>query len=716
VHLSSPSVVSRAFRDRGASELRRVASTRVVVFTGVCAIALLSFGFFGASPASADDDPSTPSGPNGSAVSPAPGTPNPVTIAASAANTFIGSNSVTVSGSADSGSTVAVSAAPGASSCTTTTTSTTATTGDPNPPGSWSCRLSSLPNGGAIVLTASQTVGGATSTDSVTVKVLGAPTLDGPGTFVTPGIVSGGAFTGATVTVLVNGSGGQGCTTVAVNSYWSCSMSAPSGGPYTVTAQQSKSGIGGPSDQSAAQRVTIDKTRPAAPVVTFPKAGSRVLQQPITFSGTGEAMSFLNVYIDAIPVCGGSSDAAGVWTCTASGVADGVHAVQAIQSDLAGNYSDPSAPIRVYFGPKAAVVAPAPPVTPTSPPLTQPAPEPTPATPVQPFVPGSGGPQPTLQEALTNWGTPTLFGSFLPTVADTVSEGSWVRGPLLAIAFILLVALPLRMLATTFRGRFHRPRTRLTGRNQVIPHTDDTATRHPWLVGAVPLAAASGFILVSVGFNGEVRFVRLLVAVGVGLAILNVVCVAVVARATSHAVRVSGRLTFLPMMLVAAAVSAILSRSTGLEPPVVTGVLIGVGFAGLIPARHRAIVNLAEVGSITVLAVLAWFAHSALGPVDGFWLSFSSETLATLCLAGLGSALILMLPVATLPGRVILEWSPVAWLVAIAVVATLTSVIVLGGSGTPFPVVGSLLVAGGFAALSLAAWSWVRFVEPAVDL
>jgi hypothetical protein len=573
-----------------------------------------------------------------------------------------------------------------------------------------------LPNGSAIGLTASQTVGGVTSTGSVTINVLGPPTLDGPGTFVTPGIVSGGAFTGATVTVLVNGSGGQGCTTVAINSYWSCSISAPSGGPYTVAAQQSKLDIGGPSDQSAAQRVTVDKTRPAAPAVTSPKAGSRVPSEPVTFTGTGEAMSFLNVYIDAVPVCGGSTNASGVWTCTASGIADGVHAVQAIQSDLAGNYSDPSAPIRVYFGPKGTMAAPPPPVAPTSPPAssppTQPAPEPTPAVPSQPFVPGSGGAPPTLQESLTNWGTPTRFGSFLPTVADTVTQGSWLRGPFLAIAFILLIALPLRMLATTFRGRFHRPRTRLTGRNQVIPRTDDAAPHNPWLVGAVPLAAASAFALLSVGFNGEVRFLRLLVAVGLGLAILNAVCVAVVTRGASHAVRVSGRLKFLPLMLVAAALSAILSRATGLEPPVVAGVLIGIGFAGVIPARLRAIVNLAEVGAITIVAVAAWFAHAALGPVDGFWLSFSSETLATLCLAGLGSALILMLPVATLPGRVILEWSPMAWLVAIAVVATLTSVIVLGGNGTPFPVVGSLLVAGAFAALSLAAWAWVRFVEP----
>jgi hypothetical protein len=72
-----------------------------------------------------------------------------------------------------------------------------------------------------------------------------------------------------------------------------------------------------------------------------------------------------------------------------------------------------------------------------------------------------------------------------------------------------------------------------------------------------------------------------------------------------------------------------------------------------------------------------------------------------------------MLPLGRLPGRVILEWSPVAWVVAMAVVTTLAWVIVLGGSGAAFPVLGALLVAGGFAALSLAVWAWVRYVEPA---
>jgi hypothetical protein len=114
--------------------------------------------------------------------------------------------------------------------------------------------------------------------------------------------------------------------------------------------------------------------------VTSPRTNSRVVTEPVTFSGTGEPNGFLNVYVDASPVCGASVSSAGRWSCAASGIKHGVHAVQAIQSDLAGNFSDPSAPSRVYFGPRpASAVAAAPPPPPPPPPPTPP--PPTPPTP-----------------------------------------------------------------------------------------------------------------------------------------------------------------------------------------------------------------------------------------------------------------------------------------------------------------------------------------------
>ncbi|WP_349897477.1 DUF2339 domain-containing protein [Parafrigoribacterium soli] len=632
-----------------------------------------------------------------------------MTFTAPTHGSFIGTNSFTVSGTKDADSSVIVTGAVsgGASGqlCTVPSSADTA----------WSCQATAVPNGKKVTLTATETLyaDGSTSASSITVDVLGAPSLDGAGAFVTPGIVSGGATTGNTVTVTVTSPSAEGCVSDVVNGYWSCSIRAPSG-TYTVTAHQSWTrGDGQHSQESASQRVTIDKDRPAPPVVTSPRGNSRVVKQPVTYSGTGEPLGFLNVYIDASPVCGASVDSSGRWSCAASGISNGAHAVQAIQSDSAGNFSDPSAPLTVQYGAKPAPVAPPPRATTPATPSPTPAPERSATPPPAPYVPGSGAPPPSLQESLTNWGTPTTFGAHLPTFAQTVSHGNWALAPLLALGSILLIALPLRLLASTLRGRLRFPRAQFTGRNQLAAEPDDAPPPNPWLVGAIPLAAAAGLIVLSGGINGEVRFLRLLAAVGIGLAILNVVGVAIATRLSSRFQGVSGRLRFMPVLLVAAAAAALVSRWSGLEPPVVAGVLIGVGFARMTAAKQRAIVNLAEVGTIALVAVLAWLGHQWTGPTQGFWGNLSLELLATLCLAGLGSAIVLMLPLAQLPGRVILEWSPVAWIVAMVVVTTLAWVIVLGGSGAAFPVLGAFLLAVGFAALCLAVWAWVRYVEPA---
>src|SRR5690606_6735917 len=221
----------------------------------------------------------------------------------------------------------------------------------------------------------------------------------------------------------------------------------------------------------------------------------------------------------------------------------------------------------------------------------------------------------------------------------------------------------------------------------------------------------AGLSALAEGLNGEVRSVRLLFAVGAGLAILNVVGVAIATRLSSQRLGISGRLRFLPILLVMAAIATLLARVTGMEPPLVGGVLSGTAFAMAVPVKPRALVNLSQVGGILVLALLAWVAHSAIGPVDGFWASVLTETLATVCLAGLGSALTLMLPVGALPGRVVLEWSRGVWFAATAVVGTVTAAILMGGVQTSFPTLAVLLTVAGFAAVSIAAWTWSNYAR-----
>ena len=153
-----------------------------------------------------------------------------------------------------------------------------------------------------------------------------------------------------------------------------------------------------------------------------------------------------------------------------------------------------------------------------------------------------------------------------------------------------------------------------------------------------------------------------------------------------------------------------MSRAAGFEPPLVAGVVIGMTFGAPLAARARAMVSLSELGAVAGLSILAWIAHGALGTVTGFWASFASESAAALCLSGVGSLVILSLPVGRLPGRVILEWSRPAWIATTAASAALAAGVTLGAGVVNVPAMW-LLVAAAFAAVSVATWAWFRFVE-----
>jgi hypothetical protein len=485
-----------------------------------------------------------------------------------------------------------------------------------------------------------------------------------------------------------------------------------------VAATQSRADLGGgaSSSPSGSLSIVIDKDSPAPPTITSPRSGARVVGAEVAFAGTGESGGVADLYLDGLPACQ-TAVVDGAWSCSVRGVPDGSHTVLVIQRDAAGNYSTPSAPITVIFAARAAT-APTVPSRPGHSAAPEPPAAPTPQTSAI-RVPPATTPRdgPTDLGPSDNWGAPTRFGAAIPTVAVSVSAGNWLLAPLLAIAFILLVALPLRLLATALAGRIRVPSIQLTGRNRGrvpgSPREDPSNRVNPWLAGAVPLMAAAALIVIAGGVSDQLRYLRLSVAVALGLAILNAVGVAIATRLGARARGVSGRLQFLPILMLAAVLAAALSRGAGLHPPIVAGVLIGIGFAGGVSHRTRAIVNLVEIGAVTVLAAAAWLLRGSMGPVDGFWASFAGETLATIAFAGAGSVAVLVLPIASLPGRVLFDWSRPAWLGTVAVVALVGSVVVLGGAQASFPVVGSVIAAGSFAALSVAVWGWLRFVEPA---
>jgi hypothetical protein len=620
--------------------------------------------------------------------------PQPAQAAAFAIDTPAGSlfpGTATITGTKDAATTVSVGVQGQPAVCPDAT--------GPDPE-AWSCDVA-LPDG-SYTITATEAAADGTPVGSpatVEIRVLGAPTITTTG--LTSGTINGTGYPGAGIEI--SGAIDKSCGAVQSNGSWSCALGVGTG-TYSITATQTWANL--PSDaggSTAPTTVRVDADPPAAPAFAAPAAGSRITVQPTTFSGSGENGGRVEVFVNSTRVCV-SPVINGQWSCAAA-LADGQHSVQGIQWDAAGNASGASTAFTVT------AAAPAP-VTPAEPPR-KPAPAPLPATPLQPLAPAPTAPflpPPVGGESgmapFDTWELPTNYGGAIPSISTT-NPTSWLLGLGLGLGFALLVALPLRLLVTTFRRkRGYEPREQQ--KDEEEPLLGPRLTAALFLGAAVLLAALAG------GVQAEARYLRLALAIGLALAALNGVSM-LAAKLAGRVVapgpwawRTGIRLA--PLMLGIAAVTAFVSRVAGIQPPIVVGVVLAVRFAPAMAERARGLVSLVELSAIVALGFAAWLAQSALGPVDGFLPSLASEALSALCIAALGSAMVMLLPVNRMPGRLIWTWSRPAWASVTLVTATVAGVVIAGGSGFPVPwVIGGALV---FAAVSVGAWAWVHLVEP----
>ena len=564
----------------------------------------------------------------------------------------------------------------------------------------WSCDIP-LPDGNHTIA-ATQTTADATpvvTTETVPVRVLGAPVITTTG--LTPGIVNGTGFPGAGIEL--SGDLTASCGAVLPNGTWSCSLGVGTGTYGVVATQTWNDVVSEPGGSSASVSVRVDVDPPAQPEFTAPAAGSRVPSQPTLFSGTGENGGRVEVFVDSNRVCM-SPVISGQWSCSAT-VANGPRTIKAVQWDAAGNTSAASAGFTITVGAAAPVTPPDPPRDPA------PKPAPRPATPIEPLAPAPSAPflpppvggQSGLQPFDT-WELPTDYGAAIPSVSTT-NPTSWLLGLGLGLGFALLVALPLRLLVTTLRRK--RGYAAVDTRPQ--PVVDDEPLLSPRLTAVLFLVAAVLLAALAGGVQAEARYLRLALAIGLALAALNGVGM-LAAKLGGRALGVSTGIRLAPLLLGIAAVTALVSRVAGIQPPIVVGIVLAVRFAPAVGARLRGAVSLAELVAIVALGFAAWLGQSALGPVDGFFPSLVSEALSALTIAALGSAMVMLLPVNRMPGRLVWDWSRTAWAVLTLVTATVAGVVIAGGSGFPVPwVIGGALV---FAAVCLGIWAWVRILEP----
>lgn len=647
---------------------------------------------------------------------------------------------------------------PASSLCTVTTATD----------GSWSCRVSVTSGAGQRLTVRDLTDTAFPDVTSAPFSVLTAPVLTtSPG--VTVGArVSGTGYPGATVTTTLTNSASGAVARVKATAdssgAWQVllpSRTVPTGS-YVANATQSSAAITDVpvSSTSASISITIDRQAPAPPTIAHPAAGSTVSTQPLVFDGTGENGDTVTTYVDSNPVCT-AVVRGGRWSCTSTGllIPSGPRNVQAAQRDAAGNYGAPSTGSRVLFAvtspatPSATPSASAPGVAPSEPqPSSSPSAEASaPASPGAGGTPGggasggtpsqggsSGGGAPgagssgggeglgggTSPAEASSWTGSTGFGRNLPTLSEGLGGWSWVWALALGLVFVLLVLAPLRLAATALGGRLAMRVHHITGRNRARTSGDDSPAVSPIAAAVAALAVGALLVALAAGVDDQVRYVRLAVAIIVGLGLLNGLGIVLPSLVAGRRLGLRPRVRVSPQLLVAAALACLVTRIVDLDPPMVLGVLLT---AGLVDAaghdreeagdvRRGGILAIVQLSSLALVSFAAWLVHGLL-PVAStdFAVEISRETLATVCLAGLGSLILLLVPLGRLPGRALYSWSRPTLVGLVVVGVAMAAVVYAGDPDEAFPMAQLVIAAVVFAVVALSTWVWVRFVEPAAD-
>lgn len=168
---------------------------------------------------------------------------------------------------------------------------------------------------------------------------LESPSLDDEPTSDSNPTFSGTAQPGEKVSVIVDGT--TVCTVTADNDgAWSCTPSHPIPDGSHEVLLRGDDGFGAIRTRPVGTLV-VDTQAPAAPVITSPADGARLLVQEVGFEGTAEPGALVQVYANGDQVCSATASESGTWSCDAS-LARGSYEVWATATDAAGNVSQRS--------------------------------------------------------------------------------------------------------------------------------------------------------------------------------------------------------------------------------------------------------------------------------------------------------------------------------------------------------------------------------------
>lgn len=585
---------------------------------------------------------------------------------------------------------------------------------------SWSCEVAALPDGADIGLRVVALATSGNSEQQVSVAWLNPPTIIAPAHATTAGQVGGSAYPGATVNATVVASPSECTATAAKDGSWTCILSEPlPTGEYHASAHQSASFFPRGSAQSPFVAVIVDKDAPSSPTITSPAAGSEVVSPGATFSGTGDDGNTVLLFAGIRPLCQTPVDGTR-WSCTVTAsVPDGEASVTAVQLDPAGNASAASAALEIIFS-AIPTATPSPGPSFTSPqhenaePLRLPAPPLEQPTSEDPLSAGAAPPQAVdTPRWMRELSAPTAIGSSLAPLT-AVASGQLVTALALSGSAFLMLLLPGLLASRSLAGRLGRVPS-FTGRNRA--RADDRFARialDPRFVAVASLLAAAIIAILAHPVLAQANYARLALAVGLALATVNLLGTAAVVMVARRFFDIDVTVGTRARLLGVAAVTAIVTRAFGLAPPLAYGQVLGIDHGATTSRRQRSAVALAQTGVLVTLALAAWLAYGD-GPTSFVFANqFAGEYTSTVTFAAAGAAAIGMLPARSLPGGAILQHS--RWIWALATVTSWTALFLVltavTESGTVTGLVAGAFASAAFAILSLAAWAWIRWVEP----
>lgn len=269
--------------------------------------------------------------------------------------------------------------------------------------------------------------------------------------------------------------------------------------------------------------------------------------------------------------------------------------------------------------------------------------------------------------------------SGLPTVGQAPTAPAQLAANLLVtLILLILVAFPTALLNSASEQLSERMgawRTRRRVGEATGQHDSGSAASsgaapgrgldwRGWPLAALTVLAAaliSGFADAEFGLNpGSARMVA---SIAIGFALDVVLGWSIVVLLTRRLVPRRAAFEAKPMTLLIVVGAVILTRVTGFEPGVLFGVVAGVAFAGLTIASQRARPVLIALGYAFALAIVAWFAYSAVvgvGSADAGSI-FATETLAAVAASGIAALPIALVPLRGLPGHAVWAWSRWLW-------------------------------------------------------